>query len=50
MYEGHVTQAEREEEIRRQWEMFLDEDLPRIDAALKREAWVWESTETGDPN
>lgn len=47
MYED-TNQEEREQEIRRQWTKFLDEDLPRIQAALKEEAWIWESVETED--
>jgi len=40
-----ATDKDREKEIHRHWEQFLREDLPRIDAALKREPWVWESVE-----
>ena len=49
MYEGHITQAEREEEIRRHWDEFLDKDLPRIEEALRGEAWIWEPLETDEP-
>ncbi len=42
------SDQEREQEIRRQWAEFLDEDLPRLQAALKEEAWIWESVETED--
>ena len=35
-----LNQEEREEEIRRHWDEFLDNDLPRIEAALRREAWI----------
>lgn len=38
----------REQEIRRKWGEFLDEDLPRIEEALKGEAWIWESVETDE--
>ena len=40
-----LDDEEREEEIRRQWDEFLDNDLPRIDAALKAEEWILESVE-----
>ena len=33
----------RESELRRQWGAFLDEHLPRIEDALEREAWIWET-------
>ena len=48
MYEDG-DQVDREREIRRRWAQFLNEDLPRIDAALKEERWIWESVELGDP-
>jgi hypothetical protein len=41
MYED-TDQEEREKAIRSQWHEFLDKDLPRIDAALKKESWIWE--------
>jgi len=40
--------GEWEDEIRRQWNGFLEEDMPRIEAAVRRETWIWESTEN-DP-
>ncbi len=40
--------SEREQEIRRQWAAFLEEDLPRIEAALKKETWIWESVEPAE--
>jgi hypothetical protein len=40
-----ASDSEREQEICRQWDEFLAKDLPRIDAALKNEAWIWESEE-----
>lgn len=40
-----ASDSEREQEIRRQWAAFLEEDLPRIEEALKNEAWIWESEE-----
>lgn len=44
----HPEDEEREREIRKRWAEFLEADLPRIDAALKREAWIWESVETDE--
>jgi PD-(D/E)XK nuclease superfamily len=41
------SEGDSTEEIRKQWAEFLDEDLPRIDAALKEERWIWESVEAG---
>ncbi len=43
-----ATDLEREEEIRRHWTEFLGEDLPRIDAVLKEERWIWESDESSE--
>lgn len=37
---GILDAGEREEEVRKQWGEFLAKDLPRIDAALKEEAWI----------
>ncbi len=51
---SEATDAEREAEIRKNWADFLENDLPRIDAALKQERWIWESSgeeiETKHPN
>lgn len=47
-YEDQVTDAEREWEIRKNWTNFLENDLPRIDAALKQEAWIWQTEESED--
>ncbi len=47
MYED-ADPGDRDEEIHRRWRLFLEEDLPRIDAALKKEAWVWESNDDVD--
>lgn len=44
MYED-ATDNEREEKIRRHWTEFLEEDLPRIDATLKQESWIWQETD-----
>ncbi len=38
----NTTNGQREQEIRRQWAAFLEEDLPRIEAAIKKETWIWE--------
>ncbi len=43
-----LDEEEREQEIRERWEEFLENDLPRIETFLKRETWIWESTETGE--
>ncbi len=40
-----ASDTERLQELHRQWDAFLEEDLPRIEAALKAEAWIWESEE-----
>jgi hypothetical protein len=40
-----ATDDDREKEIRRHWAEFLREDLPRMDAALKEERWIWEPVE-----
>lgn len=45
-----ATDDEREAEIRKNWADFLENDLPRIDAALKQEAWIWEPEESGEPS
>ena len=41
MYDD-ATVSERENEIREQWAKFLKEHLPRIDAVLKKEQWIWQ--------
>lgn len=46
-YQG-ASPEEREQEILGHWNLFLNEDLPRIEAALKKEPWIWESVETDD--
>jgi len=40
MYEA-VPNNEREAEIRKNWDDFLENDLPRIDDTLKQERWIW---------
>ena len=47
MYE-EATDSDREKEVRRRWAEFLDEDLPRIDAALKEERWIWAPIEPNE--
>ena len=37
-----ATDEERERQVREQWKDFLENDLPRINAALRQEAWIWE--------
>ena len=49
-YDDSVEDTEREREIRSQWAMFLEQDLPRIEEALKGEKWIWESTENEGEN
>lgn len=48
LYSQIATDAEREAEIRKNWDDFLENELPRIDEALEKEAWIWESGETGE--
>lgn len=48
MYEADFTHEEREAEIRRQWAEFLDRDLPRIEAAMEKEMWIWDPVEPKD--
>jgi len=43
-----TSDTDREEEISRQWSEFVEDDLPRIRAALSEEEWIWESDEPGD--
>jgi hypothetical protein len=33
------------ENLRQEWTKFLEHDLPRLDAALKQEKWIWEAAE-----
>ena len=37
-----ASESDREEEIRRHWSGFVEDDLPRIRAALSKEEWIWE--------
>jgi hypothetical protein len=39
------SESEREQEIHRQWSEFLDNDLPQIEAAVRKETWIWESVD-----
>jgi hypothetical protein len=34
-------EEEIKQEIKKRWEMFLEEDLPKIDEAVKAESWIW---------
>src|SRR5215204_1573408 len=43
-----LSDEEREREIRKRWDEFVDKTLPRIEEALKREAWIWEQVKS-DP-
>ena len=47
MYDD-ADQVDRGKEIRRRWAEFLQEDLPRLDAALKEESWIWEAAESDE--
>lgn len=38
--EGELEEIDQE--IREHWADFIENDLPRIDAAMKQEAWIWE--------
>ncbi len=38
-----LSDGERKKEIRRRWAEFLNKVLPRVEDALKEEAWIWES-------
>lgn len=40
-----ASDTARVQELRRQWDEFLDKDLPRIETALKEETWIWESVQ-----
>lgn len=42
----NLPDDEREEEIRRRWTEFLEEVLPRVENALREEAWIWGSDGT----
>lgn len=35
-------EEEIKQEIRKKWERFLEEDLPKIDEAIKAESWLWQ--------
>jgi len=35
-----ATDSDREKQIRHHWTKFLDEDLPRMDAALREHEWI----------
>jgi hypothetical protein len=35
-------EEEIKHEIRKRWEQFLEEDLPKIDEAIKAESWIWQ--------
>jgi hypothetical protein len=40
---GEYTDAELDQEIRRQWAEFLTNDLPALDTLLHTVAWIWQS-------
>jgi hypothetical protein len=37
-----LDDEQRKQKIHRQWEAFLDKDLPQIEAALKKQTWIWD--------
>ncbi len=37
-----------EQEIRKNWADFLENDLPQIDAALKQESWIWQEPDESE--
>ena len=39
------SDGEVREKLRQEWTMFLKHDLPRLDASLKQEEWIWEAAE-----
>lgn len=41
-----LSDEQREREIRKRWDEFLDKDLPRIEEAVTSETWIWEPVET----
>jgi len=43
-----TSDEEREREIRKRWAQFLEYDLPAIDAVVKKERWIWQSTSDSD--
>ncbi len=43
-----VGDEERERKIRKRWAEFLETDLPRIDAVLKKEQWIWQHLSDAD--
>ena len=44
-----ASDDELEEKIRKHWTAFLENDLPKIRAALKAEDWIWQSANTPPP-
>jgi hypothetical protein len=44
-----ASDSEREQEIRRHWTEFLQNDLSQIDEMLKKESWIWEEDVTEKP-
>lgn len=44
-----ASDDELEKKIREHWIAFLENDLPKIGAALKAEGWIWQSANTTSP-
>jgi hypothetical protein len=40
-YCEEVSGSDREEEFRRHWNGFLDQDLPQLIDVLKEDRWIW---------
>jgi len=40
MYE-EASASDREEEIRRKWSEFVQDDLPRINDEIRQTGWIW---------
>jgi hypothetical protein len=47
-YYEEASDSNREEEFRRHWNGFLDQDLPQLIDVLKDERWIWERDEECD--
>lgn len=47
LYGSDVSEAERTDVLRARWAEFINVDLPQIDAALRRENWIWKSADPG---
>jgi len=41
----NLDEKGRKEEVRKRWKEFIDEELPRIEAVLKKETWIRDPVE-----